>query len=333
MNVAMWGKALRVIPRVNKDEWDRLDVVSRWLISTRAAVFVMTAFSAMVGGVLAFRDGAFDLARFVVCLLGLVLAHATNNLMNDLTDSLTGVDKNNYFRTLYGPQPVEHGLVSLRAQIATIVVTGLLAASCGAFLAWSVGISIVYLVCAGAFFVLFYTWPLKHIGLGEPAVLLVWGPLMIGGTYLAVAGRWSTDAAIVGSIYALGPTTVLFGKHTDKLVPDREKGIHTLPVVIGETASRFCVIVMMTAQPVLVVAAVALGYLRWPMLVVALGLPTIARAVKVFMKPRPTEKPESFPAQFWPTYLAGFAFRTNRITGALFFVGLVGDAVVTRFFR
>ena len=42
MNVAMWGKALRVIPRVDKDEWNSLDVVSRWLIATRSAVLVMT---------------------------------------------------------------------------------------------------------------------------------------------------------------------------------------------------------------------------------------------------------------------------------------------------
>ena len=26
MNVAMWGKAVNVIPRVSKDEWDALDV-------------------------------------------------------------------------------------------------------------------------------------------------------------------------------------------------------------------------------------------------------------------------------------------------------------------
>lgn len=332
MDIAMWGKALRVIPRVNKDEWQKLDVVSRWLISTRAAVFVMTAFSAMVGGVLAFRDGAFDPLRFGVCIVGLVLAHATNNLMNDLTDSITGVDKNNYFRTLYGPQPVEHGLVTKGQQVATVVVTGLFAASCGGFLVYSVGMPVLWLALAGAFFVLFYTWPLKHIGLGEPAVLAVWGPLMIGGTYLAVSGQWSWNAAAIGSIYALGPTTVLFGKHTDKLTPDREKGIHTLPVVIGEPAARFSVIMMMCLQPILVVACVIMGIMKWPMLIVLLGIPPIITAVKVFSKPRPVEKPADFPAQFWPTYLAGFAFRTNRITGALFFVGLLADAVVTRFF-
>lgn len=29
MNVSMWRKALRVIPHVTKEEWDRLDIVSR----------------------------------------------------------------------------------------------------------------------------------------------------------------------------------------------------------------------------------------------------------------------------------------------------------------
>ena len=38
MNFAMWRKALNVIPEVSKSEWDRLDVISKWLISTRAAV-------------------------------------------------------------------------------------------------------------------------------------------------------------------------------------------------------------------------------------------------------------------------------------------------------
>ncbi|HAN69612.1 MAG TPA: prenyltransferase, partial [Halieaceae bacterium] len=76
------------------------------------------------------------------------------------------------------------------------------------------------LFLAGAFFVLFYTWPLKYIGLGEPAVLLVWGPLMVGGTYYIVAGAWSNEVAWLSLVFALGPTTVLFGKHIDKLDAD-----------------------------------------------------------------------------------------------------------------
>ncbi|MEN6482787.1 MAG: prenyltransferase, partial [Anaerolineaceae bacterium] len=55
----MWLKAIRVIPRISKEEWKRLDVVSRWLVSTRAAVLLMTFFSAAIAGLLAARDGQF----------------------------------------------------------------------------------------------------------------------------------------------------------------------------------------------------------------------------------------------------------------------------------
>ena len=50
MNFAMWRKALNVIPEVSKPEWDELDVISKWLISTRAAVLVMTFISAALAG-------------------------------------------------------------------------------------------------------------------------------------------------------------------------------------------------------------------------------------------------------------------------------------------
>lgn len=330
VDIAMWGKAVRVIPRVSKEEWQRLDVISRWLISTRAAVFVMTLFSAMVGGVLAFRDGMFDGVRFLVCALGLVFAHASNNLMNDLTDSLTGVDKDNYFRTRYGPQPIEHGLVSRNRQIASVALNFTLAALCGLYLIWQVGTPVLWLALAGGFFVLFYTWPLKHIGMGEPAVLIVWGPMMVGGTYLAISGQWSWEVALIGSVYALGPTTVLFGKHTDKLDADKAKGIRTLPVILGETGSRWAVIAMLAAQPIGIVAMVLTGVVGWPMLIALLGVPKQVSAIRQFMKPRPKEPPPGDVT--WPLYLVHIAFRTNRITGALFFLGLLADAVVTRFF-
>jgi len=61
MNPSMWAKALRIIPRLDKDEWDRLDVISKWLIATRAAVLIMTFISAAIAGIFAFSNGQFSL--------------------------------------------------------------------------------------------------------------------------------------------------------------------------------------------------------------------------------------------------------------------------------
>src|SRR5215207_9373646 len=112
MNFAMWRKALNVIPEVSKQEWDGLDLISKWLISTRAAVLVMTFISAALAGLFALRNGKFDLLVWLALTIGLILAHATNNLFNDYIDFVRGVDKDNYFRTMYGPQPVAHGFIT-----------------------------------------------------------------------------------------------------------------------------------------------------------------------------------------------------------------------------
>jgi 1,4-dihydroxy-2-naphthoate octaprenyltransferase len=57
----MWVEALSGIPRITKAEWNELDIISKWLIATRAAVLIITFLSAGISGILAYRDGLFDL--------------------------------------------------------------------------------------------------------------------------------------------------------------------------------------------------------------------------------------------------------------------------------
>ena len=329
-NFKMWGQALTVMPRIDKSEWDALDLVSRWLIASRAAVLVMTAVSAAFGGLLAAKVGQFSWEPFLLCLLGLCLAHATNNLINDLTDYWKGVDEGNYFRTQYGPQTVQAGFLSVRALIAYAAVTGGLALLMGVWLVITRGEGVLWLLAAGAFFVLFYTWPLKYIGLGEPAVLAVWGPLMVGGTYYVVTGQWSSDVAWASVAYALGPTAVLFGKHIDKLDLDEAKGIRTLPVILGERRSRHAVIGMLFLQYLVVGGLVLTGYFQWPMLLCFLALPSIGKVREVYAQPRPAEEPEELPSGVWPLYFVAAVFWYNRRFGLLFVAGLLGDLFLSR---
>ena len=52
----------------------------------------MTFCSAAVGGMLALLHGPVDAVAWFACLVGLLLAHATNNQLNDFTDSALGID-------------------------------------------------------------------------------------------------------------------------------------------------------------------------------------------------------------------------------------------------
>jgi 1,4-dihydroxy-2-naphthoate polyprenyltransferase len=328
LDFAMWGKALQIIPRISKEQWNRLDVISRWLIATRAAVLIMTFLSAAIAGILAFQAGLFNAGLWLLLALGLVLAHATNNLLNDYTDYVRGVDQDNYYRAQYGPQPLVHGLLDKRQLLTYAAVTGALALACGlALVLLRGGLTWAFLV-AGAFFVLFYTWPLKGIALGEIAVLLVWGPLMIGGGYYVVAGAWDWNVVIASLPYALGVTSVIFGKHIDKLEMDQAKGIHTLPVVLGERASRATVVAMMLAQYLFTGYLILTGFFTPVLLIVLLALPTFLRRIlPLFRQPKPAEKPVDFP-DVWPNYFVAAGFYHNRLFGLWFLLGLIVNAAL-----
>jgi len=335
MNFAMWKKALNVIPEVSKEEWDGLDVISRWLISTRAAVLVMTFISAALAGLFAWRDGSFSFVPWIALAFGLIMAHASNNIFNDYTDFVRGVDKDNYYRTMYGAQPIASGLMTKREHLTYFAVTGILALTAGLYLIFinANDPMIWILLASGAFFVLFYTWPLKGLGLGEVAVLVVWGPLMIGGGYYVLTHHWNWSVAIASLPYVLGVTTVIFGKHIDKISVDTAKKIHTLPVVIGEKAARYAVMAMMVL-PYLFTGYLILARFFTPvMLIVLFAIPALRESLPPLMKPKPETRPEGFPdgQGGWPLYFAPIAFRNNRSFGSLFMLGLLVDVALRIF--
>ena len=328
----MWRKALQVIPNVSKEEWDSLDIISKWLISTRAAVLIMTFISAAIAGILAIQQGMFNFWLWGLVVIGLIFAHATNNLLNDYTDFARGVDQDNYYRAQYGPQPLVHGLLSRRQLLTYAFITGLIALTAGGILVYVRGWQALVLLGLGAFFVLFYTYPLKYIALGEISVLIVWGPLMIGGGYFVITGVWDWNVVIASLPYALGVTGVIFGKHIDKYKMDKAKGIHTLPVLLGESLSRYTVIGMLVIQYLSVLYLIISGFFTPILLIVLFAIPAFMRVFKILSQPTPHEKPEEFPADVWPNWYVAAAFYHNRRFGLLFLGGLVLDTIYRVYF-
>jgi hypothetical protein len=115
-------------------------------------------------------------------------------------------------------------------------------------LALARGWPVVAFALAGFVLSVAYTAPplrLKKRGLGEPDVLVVWGPLMVGGTYYAAVGSIPWPVLLASLPYALLCTSVLMGKHTDKIPYDEPLGIRTLPVLLGERRARAVTLALM----------------------------------------------------------------------------------------
>lgn len=315
-----------VIDTANLSPDKQMDVVSRWLIITRSAVLSMTITSGLIGGLLAAAVAADpNWLHFALALLGLIVAHAANNMINDFFDLQGGVDDDAYARALYAPHPVLSGMISRRGLLTAILVANVVDALIMAYLIVQVGWPILAFAVAGLFISVFYVAPplkLKHHGLGEPAVFVVWGPLMIGGTYYATAGAMPPASVWLACVpYALVVTTVLIGKHIDKLEVDREKGIRTLPVILGERASLYLNMALMIAYYVIVLALVLTGTLGVWLLLVAVALPRLVEVLGTYSKPKPEQPPDDYPV--WPLWFVSASFYHNKLAGVMFVLGLI----------
>ncbi len=305
-----------------------MDAVSRWLLITRASVFSMTLTSALIGGLLAADADEFHWVAFALSTLGLVLAHAANNMINDYFDLETGVDTTDYVRAQYAPHPVLSGLISKRGLLAAIAAVNALDAAILAYLTWLRGWPAAAFALAGLFISVFYVAPpvrLKHIGLGEAGVFLVWGPLMIGGTYYVTAGEIAPWVFAASVPYGLLVTTVLLGKHIDKLEADRSRRIRTLPVILGDALARRLTQALMAGFFVLVVVLVATGVTGVWSLVALLPARHLPGVMRVFSRPKPERPPPGYP--IWPLWYVAWAFRYTRQAGFLFVAGLAADAI------
>lgn len=307
----------------------RVDIVSKWLVLLRACVFPLTVTSAGVAGLLAVGEAGFDPWLFGLAGAGLLLAHGANNLMNDLFDLSGAVDTESYPRALYAPHPVLAGLISKRGLGVAALVVNAMSLAVLVVLTVERGWPIVAFALAGFVVSAGYAAPplrLKKRGLGEPGVFVVWGPLMVGGTYYAATGTIPAGVIAASVPFALLATTVLMGKHIDKLPWDGEQGISTLPVVLGEPVAKGVTLGMMVAFYPAVAVLVVIGALPMPALVCFLALPRLAEVWRRYTRPRPEKAPKGNPA--WPLWYAPLAFVHARRAGLLFVIGLAGGALL-----
>ena len=322
-----YAAALLDVPHVSPAAWRRASWLLRWLVAARASVLPLTLSAALFGGLLALPWSPAEAGRLVLVAVALLLAHATNNLLNDHVDYRTGLDQGNYFRARYGTHPLAGGLMTRRAHALMILVTGSLALLMAVLLGRMLGAPAFWLAGAGGFFLLFYTYPLKRWALGEVAVFLVWGPLMVGGTYWAVSGDWGAEILLLSVIYGLGPTVVIFAKHADKRGDDARRGVRTLPVVLGARWSGLAVALLASAQVVLALAW-AVGEQAWAYLLVLGTLPSLALCLVRSGRGRPQRRPEGYPSNVWPLWYTVPAFQFARTSGILLVLAALIDGLI-----
>ena len=326
--LALWLGAFTGFYRPGVEEIRRLDAVSKFLYSARSVILVISAQAAIIAGLLAAADRQFTAPAFLLVLAGFVTAHMISNLSNDYYGYKRGHDTPDSPRMRYTVHPLASGVLDARVLGAGVAILAAIGTGITAYFIVERGWLAAAFAVAGIALLLLYDaapLPLKSIGLGELAVFVVWGPLMVGGGYAMIAGHVSAEAFYASVPYGLGVMSILVGKHIDQAEFDADRRIRTLPVLLGEKSARVlnaAIIVLMYAVAAVLIAS---GRLTPFAALIAVALPRGVRAVSVMSRPRPAAPPEGYIG--WPLWYHRACLEHNRLFGWSYILGLAGRAI------
>ncbi len=210
--------------------------VKQIVIGSRPWSFPMTITSVSVGTLSAAMTGVFLPLRFVLTLVGMVFFHGAANLINDYYDYRNGMDVPGSPTTRYRKQPIVEGWFTPRQILTASSLYYAIVVGIGVYLALAVGpIVLLYGVLGVAASYLYTGDPLgyKYLGLGEVAVFLMWGPLMVTGSYYVQTGNLAGVPALLSLPLGLLVALVLLADNLRDRKYDGDKGVVTLATALG----------------------------------------------------------------------------------------------------
>jgi len=205
-----------------------------WLKAARAPFLTMSVIHCLLGGLIALCQGPIDPARFLIATLGVAMAHAAANLIDDYFDFATGnlANKTRQFHD----SPLIAGQVTPRQVGIAAVICIVLAVAAGLYALVRGETPVLGLMLAGGFGVLFYTAPplrLNYRGFGEFLLFLLVGPALIAGMSHVLTGRITAGAMVASIPVGLFATNVVLVSNLFDHDDDRRAGKGTIPVRFG----------------------------------------------------------------------------------------------------
>src|SRR5688500_760643 len=292
------------------------------LRTTRLPFLTATIVPVVLGIVIAASHGAFDLVAAALTVIGAAFVQLGLNVANDVFDTVQGADDANVTPTKFsgGSRVIQYGLVSLRQMAGLATVFYVLAAVLGLVLLATHGSTALLVIGVVGFIVsLGYTAPpLKFVyrGLGEIAVALGFGPMMLLGAYVVqTRGALSWEPFVASIPVALLVALILYVNEIPDRRGDARAGKRTLPVRFSREAVIAGYNVAIVAAYVVLVLGVAGGALPVPTLLMLLTIP-LARRVSQGLAPN-YDNPYGLMA------IMGANVQLHLVAGLLLLVGYV----------
>jgi 1,4-dihydroxy-2-naphthoate octaprenyltransferase len=255
-----------------------------WLFlrATRLPFLSATLVPVLLGLAVAAKDAFFDPVAAVLTSVAAVSVHLGLNVANDVFD--VAADEQNVTPTQFsgGSRVIQHGLVSRQRMAGISLAFYALGGAIGLYLlATRYSLALLLIGIVGIVVSVAYTAPpfrLVYRGLGEIAVALGFGPLMLLGAYVVqTRGLITTEAVLISIPVAIFVALILYVNEIPDRRGDSAAGKRTLPVRWPQEVVLNVYLVAALAAFGIVIAGVLAGWLPITTLLVLAALPLVGR--------------------------------------------------------
>jgi 1,4-dihydroxy-2-naphthoate octaprenyltransferase len=232
-----------------------------WFEELRPPFLILSIVFAVLGIMVALKDGYFNPLYAALTLVGIAALHAAANVLNDYFDYRSGIDIETERTPFSGGSGIlTSGKMTPKGVLVEGLVLLLLGLGIGLYFIYVSAfnpILILLIVFAGAGIWL-YSPIISHIGFGEVLVGLCFGPLLILGVYFVQASILSLETGLLGLITGILTAAVLYVNEFPDTRADVKFGRYHVVARLGkEKAARILKYIFASAYIVLVISTAA----------------------------------------------------------------------------
>ncbi|MGZ6274903.1 MAG: UbiA family prenyltransferase [Syntrophales bacterium] len=276
------------------------DYMRKYFIATRPWSFTMSLISVSVGTLLAAGEGSVSWLWFAITAIGITLFHAAANLINDYFDTLYDIDQDDSPTAKYRPQPIISGMLTPRQTITEASLFLVLTVTIGITAAVVRSWHILWIGLIGLFTSIYYTAgpvKFKYRALGEFAVFMMWGPLMIEGAYAVQRQALSMKALYISVPFGVLVALVLFANNMRDIAYDSRHNVKTVSIMLGSRNSFILFAGLIALAYAYVLGMILTGIMSFWGLLIFLSVPKAISLLRTFKEKVP-DMADALTAQF-----------------------------------
>lgn len=258
--------------------------LAAWYSAARPRTLTATYAPLGLAGAIALDQGVFDAFHFVLALIGALFLQVGANLVNEYFDYRRGADE---LKQAGQGMTIKGGVLTPNAVLAGAIITVLAGCLIGLFLLTRSGPVLLWIGLGGVLVVITYTagpFPLAYNGLGEIAVGIFMGPLMVLGAYYVMAQRVDPTPVLAAIPISFMVAAILHANNIRDMDADRAVKKRTLAVRFGLRYARAEYVFLVYGTYVALVVLALVRIIPWPAYIALVTLPEAVELVKIVNK-------------------------------------------------